>query len=1414
MAFLSKVFGRKDKKQDEKPSASNSSSEASASPLEGKFEYVIPSPSPVGKGPDYPHLSLNLPERNGREESRALSNVFGNDDSVVGKTRLSPEQALVIVRACSQAIIARGLETLGIFHPHWHSASPATQQRLILLFVQSSATVFESEISSTRSPHDVAAVLRWAFRHLKLDSASFGNNPTWYRDFFEAEKSGSYPPKSFSEILAPQLPPVNWQLLNATVELFSAVAAHAEANGVSGSKLSKLLGLWLLAPERSTSDHHDFLSFYDQWERQGRILEHLFLSYIRNEVANHPMPKRLVELVKHYPYANHSQPSPEHDLLPRPRFSTRRYDALFVHIETEAPPSGAKPSKISLQMVADAIHASNPSASDSIPYSVWRKIQETGSAVSSDELLYSATAKYPGLGRILSDDTLGTLSLLADEDIQAESSIVFISDDRKMNNDRYGTRKANRSTSNHARQLSASSTNTVTAQASQNQLGLDWTSFSTSGFLETSPLTTPLAETLLDSKDTEVTSPSVTPSRKGSRKSAKSPSRRSLDVLPPISIPPFAIIGSQLQKSASTSNVASKTNSRVTKAELIKIDEGFIDFWNDSLLDPITDVETWPDSSVVPELESGERAQAKKVEWMVVEQEYIKPTPQSPPSLPVSPTVQSATSPTTVESTSQSPSKRASSPRPSLSSSVNTSMKRFSFWSSSKKDKGESSPTKKKKGKDVKVGEMGEILTEEPKSASPPKKSVEVPAVVLEEQEDREVAVGTKDKARDESMSAGIALVATGVVATGVAAVIAEAAEKTQEEGVATKEVEKKAIPAAQPVLIQFSFVVEEPTSLSPAAVPENTPVLPSSEEKPEPTPEVEESSGEPAAEESRDVPAVQPTEVAEPPSFVSEDTSTPLSNGALLQQPAPVVEENESRDIPVVEESTEVSQPAAVEEPVEVIEQLSSDEPAEAIAAQQTEESAPVTEREAEEQVVSNIPVPEEVAHPVEPKADTEIIPESVEELPETDIAPTAEPLEPLEEVEREPTSNEDALEPSHEEATAVVDVTDEVAPSAPTVDEGMDTEVPQDVPEAEVADVSEGHFAPPEDVENVVSEHPTETSTIDNQVAVAEEEETAAQNGVEEVTSDEQIIEPSSEPVSIEKPAISDEIVPVPGEIEQSDAVDPTSVEEPSDSHSLESDMQAVEAEKEADERIEDQSNGVTVDEESPVLASAEVESAVEPEIPEEDVDEPAVEERETTEAEAVEHEANGALEMEEAPVVDSEPIDSLVHAEPLREPSPGPENDAFSLPEVPIVDAPIIAPPPESLVHAEPFLESSSDPDNDAPSLPEAIPENNEDNLPPAPESLVLSGETPGPHLALSSSEAVTAALVASPDEPTESSTHSKDKDIVEEETQAAEEEDDVAEAPIENGSRPTLEHDEVESKAESELTEPVESEPTEA
>ncbi|KAJ3839397.1 hypothetical protein F5878DRAFT_535662 [Lentinula raphanica] len=742
--FLSKVFGRR--KHEDKASTS---SKSSASPLEGKFEYVIPSPSPE-KGPDYPHLSLSFPEH---QETRVLSSIFENGD-VAGKKRLSPEQALTIIRACSQVIVARGLETLGIMHPHWHSASPATQQRLILLFIQSSAAEFESEVNSTRSAHDVAAVFRWAIRHLELSGPFFGQKEAWYHDFFEAEKSASYPPKSFAQILAPQLPATNLELLTTAVDLFSSLAAHSEANGISGSKLSKSLGLWLLTSERSTPGD-DFLTFYAKWDKYGRMMEHLFLSHIRNEIANHRMPKRLVELVKHYPYTGKDQSSTEEYLLPRPRFSTRRYDALFVHIDTEN--SSPRAAKVSLQMVADALNAITPS-SDTPPYSIWRKVQQNASA-GDEELLYSpSTDKFPGVGRILSDETLGILSLLAEDVIQRESSITFIP--RADSPQETGSRN----TTSYSRLLSASSSDTVTVQRPNlDTLGLnvDWNSFSSSGFSQSSPLLTPLAETLLESKDSEVTSPS----RKGSKKSVKTPghrSRRSLDVLPPITIP---------------------SNSRVTRIDIIPLDESFIDFWNDSLLDPITDVETWPKfvvcklkTSVTSELVFGEGTAGKKVEWIVVEQHYVKPTPNissNPQLSPTNPSAETSEGPSVERASSpQSPFKRASSPRPSLSS-VNASMKRFSFWGGSKKDKGVTedvtTSTKKKKGKGVKVGEMGEILAEENKSpvaASPHKKALEVPVAVQEEQESRDVA--KNEQAAEAKAEVGEAIPVSEIAAVTV----------------------------------------------------------------------------------------------------------------------------------------------------------------------------------------------------------------------------------------------------------------------------------------------------------------------------------------------------------------------------------------------------------------------------------------------------------------------------------------------------------------------------------------------------------------------------------------------------------------------------------------------------------------------
>jgi uncharacterized protein DUF1708 len=184
-------------------------------------------------------------------------------------------------------------------HPHWHSASPDVQQRLISLYILSLASTspndaispahptapatFEYELQYTCSPHDAAAILRWGLRHLKLDGDSFGKESgdwTWYNTFAEAERASSYPPDAFSKFLIPEVPTAHTELLLATLDIISSLSARSEANGSSGSKLSKFFGLWLLTCEDST-EGDDWSAFYDRWDRAGRILEHLFLARIR-----------------------------------------------------------------------------------------------------------------------------------------------------------------------------------------------------------------------------------------------------------------------------------------------------------------------------------------------------------------------------------------------------------------------------------------------------------------------------------------------------------------------------------------------------------------------------------------------------------------------------------------------------------------------------------------------------------------------------------------------------------------------------------------------------------------------------------------------------------------------------------------------------------------------------------------------------------------------------------------------------------------------------------------------------------------------------------------------------------------------------------------------------------------------------
>ncbi|KAJ4482350.1 hypothetical protein J3R30DRAFT_2160573 [Lentinula aciculospora] len=1411
--FLSKVFGRK--RHEDKASTS---SKSSASPLEGKFEYVIPSPSPE-KGPDYPHLSLNLPER---RENRVLSNVFENADAAA-RPRLSPEQALVIVRACSQVIIARGLETLGIMHPHWHSASPATQQRLVLHFIQSSPAVFESEVNSTRSAHDVAAVFRWALRHLELPGPSFGNDPAWYHNYFEAEKSASYPPKSFSEILAPQLPNINLELLITTLNLFSSLAAHSEANSISGSKLSKFLGLWLLTVERSTPGD-DFLALYNKWDKHGRILEHLFLSHIRNEIANHRMPKRLVELVKRYPYSGNAQSSTEHDLLPRPRFSTRRFDALFVHIDTESPLSALKASKLSLQMIADALNAITPST-DAPPYSIWRRVQQISTAGDEDILYSPSVGKFPGVGRVLSEETLGILSLLAEDEFQRETSINFVSRaNASKEDDRSGAGKRSTSTSSHVRQLLISSDTATIQQPSSNSLGLnlDWNSFSSSGFSQSSPLLTPLAETLLESKDSEVTSPSVTPSRKGSKKSAKAPphqSRRSLDVLPPITIPATFGIGTQLQNDpTTTSGVPANTSSRVIKVELIPLDEAFIDFWNDSLLDPITDIEAWPKfvvcrlkTSVVLDIES---RQGKKVEWMVVEQQFVKTTPKLP-SAAQSPTSQSADTigttegpATTVESSSspRSPAKRASSPRPSLSS-VNASVKRFSFWGGSKKDKSDkqdSSPTaRKKKTKEVRVGEMGEILADEvpksPKAASPSKKVVEVPAVVQEEQSIQEEKKGVpatqaKEEVNGEHATiSDVAVMSAGVVVAGVTAVVAEIAANIQ--GGDVEESRKNVMPAVTEISDELNEQEEKGGEISAP-----TPVDPHTAEK---YPTVVESSSAIHTDSrialDKSAPPEQVLAQADAPSVIGTSAIAEMSN---LDADIPATEEL-TFDEAVTQEimPEEVNENPSHLQEFEFVDNQPVGEEVEDVVLEESVAVENLAEPTAIQELVVDVPAGDEhIPSPEEPAPAPEE-PIANSEFAQTE--PTAVP-EPVVEM-FEPTTTDKPVSVLEEPAQSVTEPIVQEPEEEEIAESGMVNEPEALEPVPNSSATQEPEVAPPEDAsESVLSDDTVPASHVEP-VLIQEHLEDPQVNrrlAAEVVASVVEVSQDVPAPLASEdhQTASSDDVVVEPDHTEVSEVlpvVGKTPVESHRDEHK-DSQLPLGAAEPQSESQptpfspvqtisveMAETSTGFAgapaVPAEAPETVPALEVSAIPPD--EVSVQEPEPEVSESTKDVAIK--SNDETDNPAEPVADdsgepepelapSSPVEStvnlisnsvedgedaleeiihdtetelterFVHSELLRESTMGTENDTVSIDAVPVVDAPVI-PPATPSSHSATVDTPSEEEENDLEAITNDLADDLPDTqLPPAPETVVVSGETVGPTLALNSSETVTTAL----------------------------------------------------------------------
>lgn len=372
-----------------------------------------------------------------------------------------------------------------------------------------------------------------------------------------------------------------------------------------------------------------------------------------------------------------------------------------MRLETEYT-DALKPKSHPLRLIADALRAQSTSESATPEDAgLWDAIKKASLTLDAAESSGDAalTESIPIFSNIFSDDTIRLLSLIpvdvSDKDKHAPSFVLQspISTGRprsfSLSDTPLSPVQADRGRPPPSRyvhvvpSLTASNSLSTAPTTASPETPTDWLQFSSNGF-GTIPGSRDLAEKLWDN-DVEVTAPPPAPlSRKSSRRAHSRHSRHSsLDsartpVAPLPTIPAILI-------------------SKTTLVAKVKLDEAFIDFWADSLLDP--GLKHWPRFVLcqLKPLPFASTSASPTPAWLIIEQHLVPAVPVAPPVIEEG------------EVTIPPARPRASSPRPEssrLSSAFSIASKRFTFFTG-----GSSEPRspREKNARLPQVGESGEF---------------------------------------------------------------------------------------------------------------------------------------------------------------------------------------------------------------------------------------------------------------------------------------------------------------------------------------------------------------------------------------------------------------------------------------------------------------------------------------------------------------------------------------------------------------------------------------------------------------------------------------------------------------------------------------------------------------------------------
>lgn len=500
------------------------------------------------------------------------------------------------------------------------------------------------------------------------------------------------------------------------------------------------------------------------------------------------MPRRLLDLVKQYPFPG-AAGSANDPFLPSPRFSTRKYDTLLIRIRSEKTADAKRIHPLDLLedvMVADI------------------EPESTAGVASLIEELRKAN-EHDGSGptKILADESIQLLTLIPAEAARKLNPITMFSLPPEITDSRSRSASVGEvkppvvngsNPVNGASAVAAAAARSSPDLVADGKPAPDWQQFSTAGFGQVDTIINrPLALSLRGPVEAKpaATTPAPTPTSPPKRKEAATPKKKPQPAEPAMS-PVAEAPPPQPQPRAVT----------IHHASVIQVDEAFIDFWSDSLLDPEPTAK-WPTFTVCnlknaiaqpAATGAGDNVTTQSISWVIIEHSYGAP---APPMSPVS--------------------ERPASPSPSIQTDTTTRSKRLF---------GSLSPTKKR-FKLFSSGSSSASTKSATKKGSEPAKEA-----IPEEQPAKDKEVAKEVTAPEAKTSHTAEIATTAAVAAGAAALPLAAQVLPRKEDPEPVKVDAPPPTAPEPAV----EVKEEPTP-APVAVEEVKPEVPEPVVAPAPEP-------------------------------------------------------------------------------------------------------------------------------------------------------------------------------------------------------------------------------------------------------------------------------------------------------------------------------------------------------------------------------------------------------------------------------------------------------------------------------------------------------------------------------------------------------------------------------------------------